>query len=388
MKDDTLSEEESYDLNRAIIGLSFLYREQQKFAEAEAIYRRVLDSSGRHFKPELDCESGVALRACSNLGGLYLRQGKLTKAENLLQRARRGTKALSGPDGEDATTMILNHGTIYREQGKLAEAEAIYQRALSIYQKTLGPDHALALHTIRCLAAIYNDQGKLDKAADMCKRAPVGFENALGPDHPSTLRTVFILGRLYRKWDKMSEAEALYQRALSGLEKILGPDHSWTRDAIYKLSTLYKNQDRLEETETLCRQALAGYKNPESKYTLNATDGLGIILKRRGKLGEAEIMLHEALSGRKVTLGAHHQLTKATAKELSEVYKEQGRLEEADAVMPSNLTSMVEQGYSHAVAESPIAARVIHRLCFFSYLQSVHHVPSNPRIEDLPYYLP
>ncbi|KAK3178318.1 hypothetical protein OEA41_000451 [Lepraria neglecta] len=161
--------------------------------------------------------------------------------------------------------------------------------------KTLGPDHTLALHTIRCLAAIYDDQGKLDMAADMCKRALVGFENVLGPDHPSTLRTVFIPGRLHRKWDKMSEAEALYQRALSGLEKILGPDHSWTRDAIYKLSTLYKNQDRLEETETLCRQALAGYKNPESKYTLNATDGLSIILKRRGKLGEAEIMLHEAL---------------------------------------------------------------------------------------------
>ena len=85
------------------------------------------------------------------------------------------------------------------------------------------------------------------------------------------------------------------------------------------------NQDRLEEAECLCRQALAGYKNPESKYTLNATDGLGIILKRRGKLGEAEIMLHEALSRRKVTLRADHQLTKATAKELSQVYKQQGR---------------------------------------------------------------
>ena len=85
LKDDTLSEEESYDLNRAIIGLGFLYREQQKFAEAEAIYRRVLDSSGRHFKPELDCESVVALRACSNLGCLYIRQGKLTKAETMLQ---------------------------------------------------------------------------------------------------------------------------------------------------------------------------------------------------------------------------------------------------------------------------------------------------------------
>ena len=246
----------------------------------------------------------------------------------------------------------------------------------------------MALHTIRCLAAVYNDQGKLDEAVDICKRALVGFENVLGPDHSSTLRTVFILGRLYRKWDKMSEAEALYQRVLSGFEKILGPDHSWTRDAIYKLSTLYKNQDRLEEAETLFRQALAGYMNPESKYTLNATDGLGIILKRRGKLGEAEIMPHEALSGRKVALSADHQLTKATAKELSEVYQEQGRLEEAEAMMPSNLTSMVEQGCSHAVAESPIVAWAIHRLCFFSYIQSVHHVPSNPKIEDLPHYLP
>ena len=99
-------------------------------------------------------------------------------------------------------------------------------------------------------------------------------------------------------------------------------------------------------------------------------------------------MLHEALSGRKVTLCAYHQLMKATAKELSEVYKEQGRLEEAEAVMPSNLTSMVEQGYSHAVAENPIVAWAIHRLCLFSYIQSVHYVPSNPRIEDLPHYPP
>ena len=162
MNDDTLSEEESYDLNRAVAGVGFVYREQQKFAEAEAIYQRVLDNSGMHFKPEIDCVCGVAFRACSNLVGLYLRQGKLTNAETMLQRARRGTEALSGPDGEDATTMIFNHGTLYKKQEQLAETEAIYQRALSIYQKTLSPDHTLALHTIRSLAAVYNDQGKLD----------------------------------------------------------------------------------------------------------------------------------------------------------------------------------------------------------------------------------
>ena len=44
-------------------------------------------------------------------------------------------------------------------------------------------------------------------------------------------------------------------------------------------------------------------------------------------------MLHEALSGRKVTLGADRRLTKATAKELSEFYKEQSRPEEVEAVL-------------------------------------------------------
>ena len=43
----------------------------------------------------------------------------------MLHRAPRGIEALSGPDGDDETTMILNHGTLYREQGKLVEAEAM-----------------------------------------------------------------------------------------------------------------------------------------------------------------------------------------------------------------------------------------------------------------------
>ena len=58
-------------------------------------------------------------------------------------------------------------------------------------------------------------------------------------------------------------------------------------------------------------RALAGYEKvlgPEHPSTLNAVNNFGSLYKNQGKLNEAEEMFHRALAGYEMALGPEHTL--------------------------------------------------------------------------------
>jgi tetratricopeptide (TPR) repeat protein len=336
-EDKTLCEGDWFALDRAIYNLGILHYHQTKFAEAERLFQRVLDSRDRNPQPELG-ESDLTTDVCYLLGQIYLTLGKLVAAEAIFKRAQKGIEVFSGPDDLGWIKMTRRLGEVYREQEKLAKAESTMQQALSASMRTVGPEHDITLHCIHDIALGYMDQGNLIKAEKMFKQALAGYESALGPDHFSTLRTVRSLSYIYRKQGKIAEAEASNQRAILGFEKLLGPHHLWTSDAIFEQGILHKCQNRLEDAEAAFRRVLAGYQNalgPENKSTLSAYRNLGYVLYRQGKLVEAGPIFEQFLSGSKKTFGADHQWTKDAANDLSKVYEEQGRLAEAEAILQS-----------------------------------------------------
>ncbi|KAF2678562.1 hypothetical protein K458DRAFT_258574, partial [Lentithecium fluviatile CBS 122367] len=65
-----------------------------------------------------------------NLGILYKDQDKLAEAEAMYSRALQGREEALGPKHTSTLDTVNNLGILYRDQGKLAEAEAMYSRAL------------------------------------------------------------------------------------------------------------------------------------------------------------------------------------------------------------------------------------------------------------------
>ena len=165
-------------------------------------------------------EHPETLRTMATLASIYLRQRRLTSAEELFHRALTGSEKTLGSDHPHTLNSVDSLGILYHKQGKLVEAEAMYQRALTGREKTLGSDHPHTLNSVDSLGILYHKQGKLVEAEAMYQRALTEREKTLGSDHPSTLNTVHRLGDLYNQQGKLAEAEVMYQRVLKTREKI------------------------------------------------------------------------------------------------------------------------------------------------------------------------
>ena len=373
--EESLQRDDLLELNRAVWCLGKLSQDQLRLAEAEAMYQWALKTDKKHSEGEVDPDPDLTARIHNSLGILYMAREKLDKAETMCQRALTGFEKLSGSDTKDTMMVINNLGIIYKRQGKLAEAEAMYKRALAWYTETLGSDHVDTVGTVSNLALVYRAQGNLAEAESSLKRVLVVQENELGPKHPRTLSTVYSLGVCHRDQEKFMEAEVQFKRALSGREKVLGSDHTVTLNACFMLGRALFAQERFMEAEVQFKRALSGREKvlgPDHINTLDACYMLGGALFVQERFMEAEVQFERALSGCEKVLGLDHTVTldacymlgmalnaqeklveaevqfkralsgnknnknyewakEATAK-LSEIYKKQGRLAEAEAM--------------------------------------------------------
>ena len=80
-------------------------------------------------------------------------------------------------------------------------------------------------------------------------------------------------------------------------------------------------------------RALAGYEmalGPGHTSTLRTVNNLGNLYRDQGKLAEAEQMYARALAGTEKALGPDHTSTLFTVNNLGNLYHDQGKLVEAD----------------------------------------------------------
>jgi tetratricopeptide (TPR) repeat protein len=200
------------------------------------------------------------LDAVSNLGNLYMDQGKLYIAEKMYSRALQGYEEALGLKHQSTLSIVNNLAGLYIKLGRLDEAEKMYSRALQGYEEALGLKHTSTLSIVNNLAGLYIKLGRLDEAEKMYSRALQGYEEALGPKHTSTLSIVNNLAGLYIKLGRLDEAEKMYSRALQGYEEALGPKHISTLDIVNNLAGLYIKLGRLDEAEKMYQRALHGYE--------------------------------------------------------------------------------------------------------------------------------
>jgi tetratricopeptide (TPR) repeat protein len=207
------------------------------FAEAEPLYRRVLQAEPTH-APALHMlgllayqtgklEQAVRLISQAirqdaeqapyhfNLGVVFSRQGNLALAADAYRRALR-----LRPDYVEAH---CNLGNLLREQGKLEPAVEAYRKALSV-----KADYADA----------HNNLGVALEELGRYEEAILSYERALGlnPRHAEAHAN---LGNTLTELGRFAEAEASFGRALD-----LKPDYA---KGHYNLAFAYLWQGRLDE---------------------------------------------------------------------------------------------------------------------------------------------
>ena len=257
---------------RELLGLALQSHRAGRLAEAEGIYRRILQTDARHADAlhllgVLSHQSGrhesavdlirAAIAQNDRVPAFHKNLANALNAQgNLAEAAVSYGRALTlKPDHVEAH---YNLGIVLQAQGKLEEAAASYRRALS-----LRPNHA---DTLSNLGNTLQAQGRLDEAVS-------AYQQALrcGPDHAAAHCN---LGNVLKALGKVDDAAASYARALTHK-----PDYA---EAHTNLGNLLLEQDKPEEAAACYQRALTHKPDYAEAYT-----NLGNALKEQGRLQEA-----------------------------------------------------------------------------------------------------
>ncbi|KAH6699042.1 hypothetical protein BKA61DRAFT_583080 [Leptodontidium sp. MPI-SDFR-AT-0119] len=320
----------------SMIGLAASLHSQGKHTMAEAIYRQTLQLNetvlGKEHPDTLGSMMGLAV-SLRNLG-------KYAEAEAMYRQTLQLQETVLGKDHPETLRTIMNLAVSLRKQGKYAEAEAMYRQTLQLQETVLGKEHPETLTNRMNLAVSLDSQGKYAEAEAMYRQTLQLQETVLGKEHPETLRTIMNLAALLHSQGKYAEAEAMYRQTLQLQETVLGKEHPETLRTIMNLAVSLYSQGKYAEAETMYRQTLQlreivlGKEHPDTLMTIM---NLALSLDSQGKYTEAEAMYRQTLQLQEIVLGKEHPDTLRTIMNLAVSLHRQGKYAEAEAMYKQTL---------------------------------------------------
>jgi tetratricopeptide (TPR) repeat protein len=161
------SRKEGADDISFVISLADLFVHDEKYEEAEALYRTCLtliEKVKNASHPDL-------LKVVMKLAECYFAQEKHLQAEPLFFQALEIQTQTLGPEHIDAAVTLENIADLFQRQARYAEAERFYYWALSIREKVQPPDYLSAADTCAKLAEIYRQEQKFGQAEQFAELA-------------------------------------------------------------------------------------------------------------------------------------------------------------------------------------------------------------------------
>ena len=364
--------------------LGYVLGELEEYAEAEAVYRKVLmvvktierpgslqvpiiryfksiceegdrnedgqaiarNSSGR-LKEDPKSVDHNLLKALGNFGRILKRQGKHHEAEDTQRKVYETLAYILGPGHPDTLSSATCLAVSLEEHGKHKEAEAFYQQTIIRYDtgKNWDLDDILVLCYIKNHGILLSVQQKYAEAEPFARQVLRSFENLYGLEHRRTIRAAWDLARSLKRQEtpeKIKEAEALYRQYLEKNQKFLEPDNPVMLEGLEGLSRLLKLDFQLEEAESIARQHLTICETTwgrSSQQACDSADNLARILEGQNKYDESETIRRHNLAIYEKVPGEKHFRAR---RDVASLLCMQHRYEEADALLRQNLERCVK----------------------------------------------
>lgn len=268
--------------------------------------------------------------------------GKLKQALPIMEEALELTRAQFGTDHLETIQAVSNLAMVLKDLGDDAKAVPYLEQVERFRRLKMGSEHPSTLQAMANLAVAYKESGRMDDAVPLYLESFEKRRKILGPEHEDTLTSMNNLGTMYLKQLKFEEAIALLQECLTLRTKTLGENHPHVGVSQLNLARAFQESGRLEDAVNLYRQTLEQRQKsfaPDHPRVLAAMYSLAIPLRGLSRFDEAIQLIKAALElGQKLEGGLPNEM-KQLPEMLAEVYKEAGRLEEAELQMRSILES-------------------------------------------------
>ena len=340
---------------------------------------------------QLDSEPAIQAELYLTLGSLYLKQGSLDRAAEVLELARSRRAALHGPTHAEYARTLVALGELRAAQARFDEAETLIREAYSIHERALPAGHPAQARTLSALGAVLSERGRYpdsirvlekavraagdgpdaagilyelanaefyaghyERAESLNQRVLPLFRQSRGEGHPSVSDVIINLGAIRSEMGDFAGAAERYREALKITEAWFGPNHPKTAS---NLTMLGRSLVRLEQTpEALAalNRAIAiqeSHFGPNHPRVASALNELGTLARSAGRLDEAEASYRRAWAIWQQVHGPAHYLNGIAVSNLASLELDRGRLPRAEAYMRDALALFIAAtgpGHSNA----------------------------------------
>jgi serine/threonine protein kinase/tetratricopeptide (TPR) repeat protein len=379
---DTLGPEHNRTI-AAMIDLGILLGYDERFQEAEDLFRDALNSGLKNFEENNE----LVIGAKEELADILTRKAAYSEAKTLLQEAISVIRSDEKLQHKFGPKVLLNLGNILMYEEDFPGAEKIFLELLRDYEKkedTKNPNYIAAKGSVAWafmeqrkydeglrymqegleksievngerhratlvlminLGLALSDLGKHEEAVIFMERGYKLFEEIFGERAPDTVFVSVNYANLLRELGRFDEAESLLDKALSLNRELLGLEHPNTLQSQLALSVLYFESDRNSEAEELARETLetsARVLGEDKEITLECKDILGRILNKKGDHAQAEQLHREVLETKTGSPGGKKPFAGDTLQYLAESLFLQGKNTEACDFIEQSVRSCYE----------------------------------------------
>lgn len=232
---------------------------------------------------------------------------------------------------------------VYLGAGHTDDAERIYRQLVDFFEQ--DPDHG-STHpdtwsSQQHLSEILRQGGKLGAAEELARRCLTNRKKLKDVKNSGIIECKATLGSILFNGERFEEAIELFIETHQDSASLLGPEHPQTLFAMSNLACAYRAQGLLAEAEDLDLTALEIKKrildNEEGAHfsTVTSAANLAFTYSCQKRWDEAENLEIWVLQERTKSLGEIHPATLLARKQLAETYCQQGKAEDAQAVLES-----------------------------------------------------
>jgi len=321
------------------------YASLGKYTEAREHLERAVELSGG-----LESREPEALAAISELGNLYIRLGLLDQAETLVRRVLEVRLETLGEEHPSTLAAMNGLANLMWAQGRYDEVEPLDRRTLEIRRRVLGPEHPDTIRSLNGLAATLFNRGRYAEAAPLFEEAFAVERRQLGESHPDTLGLGNNLAAAYLELGRYADAEALLREVGPARTRVLGAEHEDTATSIHNLGVTLAQQARYQEAEEMLLQAIAVRKrfSGGQQSFLFSNSYLADVYRDQGRHEEAEALYLSTLEQQRTSLGPEDGDTLKTAAGLATLRVRQGELEAAETLLTGILDPLARvRGEAH-----------------------------------------
>src|SRR5439155_2506781 len=180
----TFAGEDSLAEAGALVERSYVQLAIGEYAPAEDAFRRALTLT-EHAVPGLELDR-IRTRARAGLGTAFRAQGRYADAEPVFREVIELCEDAFGPDSLETLNALNDLGILFKYAGRFDEAEPLYRRALEINRRAVGEIHYNAASLYHNLGGLEHARGNYAEAEPHARRSVEIRRATVGPEHPST----------------------------------------------------------------------------------------------------------------------------------------------------------------------------------------------------------